>query len=140
MADEPNHYARLANHIIETIVYLLQDQQAFFPVAAIIAPDGELRQLMAQTDEANPPSQLLIDLFENEFAHGSGSGQYQAVALGVDVLITYHETGQQMDAIQIRMDSRDRPAMNIIQPYVLHQGAVHLGTPYTERASLFVFG
>jgi hypothetical protein len=91
---------KLLNVLLAMAERLLKNQGEFYPIGAVMLPDGEIRHVGA-TIEGNdrPQSQSLIDLLTERFQKEAIKGNLRAAGISYDVRTTPPGRHQKQDAI-----------------------------------------
>jgi hypothetical protein len=108
-------FDRLAEVTLAAARSFLDLEGAFIPFPMAIKTDGVLATIgLDQPVTPTPPDVVevmdgLVGLFRER------RGSIRALAIGADVLIP----GEMMDAIEVRLEHRDGPAIRILVPYTI---------------------
>jgi hypothetical protein len=84
---------------------LLKTYGEFFPVASGIKADGSFVMLKPYEESENPPSDKLVMDFKKAFI--KDAGEYRAITIFYDVLVTKHRTGLKTDALAICAEAKE---------------------------------
>lgn len=89
----------------------------FFPFAAVVAADGELRMIATQMAEERPLSQDVIDDLYRVLTAEAASGAIRAAAACADVLVTPPGTQTKVDALRADIEHIAGHPTQVFQPY-----------------------
>jgi hypothetical protein len=89
----------------------------FFPFAAVIAADGELRMVATHMAEERPLSQDVIDDLYRVLTPEAASGAIRAAAVCADVLVTPPGTQTKTDALRADIEHIAGYPTQVFQPY-----------------------
>ena len=89
----------------------------FFPFAAAIAADGELRAVATQMDEDHPLSTDVIDELYRVLTAMAASGAIRAAGVCADVVVTPPGTETKTDALGAELEHAADDPVRIFLPY-----------------------
>jgi hypothetical protein len=106
---------RLAEVTLEAARHFLDTNGEFIPFPMVIKTDGELAAIGLEQPEtpSTPDSEHVIAGLVGLFRERKGS--IRALAIGSDVQIP----SEAQDAIEVRLEHRDGPAITLLLPYQL---------------------
>jgi hypothetical protein len=107
----------LLSHLFGFAVQQIERHGEFFPLAAAVAADGELRSVATLLEEEHPVSTDVIDDLYRVLSEMAVSGEIRAAGVCMDVLVTLPDTGTKTDALRADLEhaatifsSRTRPS------------------------------
>jgi hypothetical protein len=89
----------------------------FFPFAAVIAADGELRMVAVQMEEERPQSTAVIEELYRVLAPQAESGAIRAAGVCMDVLMTPPGAESKTDALRADLEHLDDRVVQAFVPY-----------------------
>src|SRR6185436_3050795 len=98
----------------------------FYPYAAIVAADGELKLVAAAAGEEPDAGDLLLALHQ-ELREQAAEGSIRASGIAADVTLTDPDSGETTDAVQVELDHAEADAVDIYVPYVSSGEGVTFG-------------
>jgi hypothetical protein len=107
----------LLNHLFGFAVQQIERHGEFFPFAAAVAADGELRAVLPQMDEEHPQSTDVIDDLYRVLSAKAASGEIRAAGVCVDVLVTLPDTGTKTDALRADLEHAADDPVRVFLPY-----------------------
>jgi hypothetical protein len=109
----------LLDALLSMAELLLTKQGEFYPIGAIMLPDGEIRHVGAKIEgEGHPPSESLIDLLTETFQKEATKGKLRAAGICYDVLTVPPGKHQKLDAIGCGLEHCLGEAVDVFKPYV----------------------
>ena len=96
---------------------MLGKNGTFFPFGCTMTPDGEINLSAGYDDKKNLDAQEIADLLLEGFRSGARSGEYQAVALCMDVRVDAPNGSGKTDAIRVTLEENGGEAVNVFMPY-----------------------
>src|SRR6266542_2282706 len=95
---------------------MLRKEGEFFPFGGTIDNDGQVGLTAADTGDARPASQEVVELLAEGMRAQASAGQIRAAAICYDSRFT-PEGGAKTDAIAVSLEHREGDAVLVIQPY-----------------------
>lgn len=95
---------------------MLRKQGEFFPFAGTIDNQGQVGLTAADTGDARPAAQEIVELLAGGMRAQASAGQIRAAAICYDSRFT-REGGAKTDAIAVSLEHRDGDAVLVMQPY-----------------------
>jgi hypothetical protein len=131
----------LLNALLNMAEALLQKQEAFLPIGAVMLSDGEIRHVAAQIEgEEYPGAQPLIKLLTETFQKEAAGGRIRAAGIGYDVLTIPPGKHQKQDAICCSLEHCLGEAVDVFRPYVRGQdGIIHFDEVFATRRTQHFF-
>ena len=142
MSDSQSDCEQLLTALIPFVSQMLSEHGEFYPVGAVMTPDGEC-QLAAMADDVEddqPDPTDLIEMFEIQFNLGAKSGDHKATAIVYDALTVPPEKDEKQDTIICLLDHQDDYSVKVCFPYTLNDGEVELEDPFAVEGDYKVFG
>jgi hypothetical protein len=130
----------LMNELIAFAKRMLSDHGEFHPFGAKMTEEGAIVHLGALQHDACPKAADLISALERGLREAARVGGIRAAGVAMNVTVTPPGVERATDAIDVRLDHQDNYAVEVFIPYVCREGAVHLGTPFSQAGSRFAFG
>ena len=111
----------------------------FYPYAAMVASDGELRSVSAAAGEQPDSGDLLLALHQ-ELREQAAEGSIRASGIAADVMLTDPDSGETRDAVQVELDHADGDPVDIYVPYESAADGIRFGelVAATGREPVFV--
>ncbi len=111
----------------------------FYPYAAMVAADGELRSVSAAAGEQPDAGDLLLALHQ-ELREQAAEGSIRASGIAADVMLTDPDSGETRDAVQVELDHADGDPVDIYVPYESAADGIRFGelVAATGREPVFV--
>ena len=126
MPDAKDEIEELLNFLLPVAEEELSKAGEFYPYAAMVAADGELKAVSAAAGEVPEVADLLVALHEELRAHAA-DGSIRASGIAADVTLTDPDSGETTDAVQLELDHADADAVDIYVPYVSSAEGVAFG-------------
>lgn len=95
---------------------MLRKHGEFYPFAASMSTEGQIRLVAGYEGSEHPPSQEVIDLLTNGLAAQASTGQIRAAGICYDVRIRTPD-GSLTDAIAASLEHRAGDAVLVFMPY-----------------------
>lgn len=131
---------RLKENVIFQAQHYLKEFGEFYPFAAVIESNGELKPTSVYFGEENPVSIDVISNLEKALQKGIKDNGYKAVAICVDVMTIPPYGKQKMDAIEIRIDQEKSDNLNFYIPYEkLESGEYKFYDIFTNKGTLSLY-
>jgi hypothetical protein len=96
---------------------MLAKHGTFFPFGATMSTNGEISLAAGYDDKPGIDAQEIIELTLDGFRAGAQSGDYQAIALCVDVRVDAPDGSGKTDAIRVTLEENGGEALNVFMPY-----------------------
>ena len=126
MADAKHEIEQLLNFLLPVAEEELSREGEFYPCAAMVAADGELKSVTAPAGEDPEVGELLVALHE-ELRAQAASGSIRASGIAADVTLTDPDSGETTDAVQLELDHADGDPVDIYVPYETSGSEVKFG-------------
>ena len=107
----------LLNVVLPFAQRMLGESGEFYPFGAVLTMDGKSRMISGFADADHPPSDRVIDLLVSQVREGAQRKEFRATALCSDVRIRHPDSGEETDAIEVRLEDRDGDALDVFVPY-----------------------
>jgi len=129
---------KLMNAMLPFAEDLLKKHGEFYPYAGALNPAGQAFGVGVY-DTENPQSSDVISDLKKSLMEGARTGQYLATAIIYDVHVTLPSSGEQTDAIAIRLDHRNNYSVKVFLPYRFAGTELILGTAFAEKGEAGIF-
>ena len=96
---------------------MLDKHGEFFPFAAAISPDGQVRPLDVYAGSEHPPSQEVIQHLLVVLKQGAQKGEFRATGICSDVRVMPPGSDEETDAIHASLEHKDGEAVSVFLPY-----------------------
>ena len=96
---------------------MLEKRGSFLPFGCTMSPSGEISFAASYGDKAGVGAEEIADLLLEGFRAGAVSGEYQAIALCVDVSVDSPNGSGKTDAIRVTLEENGGEAVNVFMPY-----------------------
>jgi hypothetical protein len=106
----------LLNYLLPFAEEKLNREGEFYPYAAMVAADGEVKKVGAAEGESPDVGDLLIALHQ-ELRELAADGSIRASGIAADVTLTDPDSGVTRDAVQLELDHADADAVDVYVPY-----------------------
>jgi hypothetical protein len=116
MAEPREEIELLLNFLLPVAEEQLSKVGEFYPYAAMVAADGEVKSVTAAAGQDPEVSDLLVSLHEELRAHAA-QGSIRASGIAADVTLTDPDSGETTDAVQLELDHADGDPVDIYVPY-----------------------
>jgi len=126
MADPKQEIEELLNFLLPVAEEELSRAGEFYPYAAMVAVDGELKSVTARTGDEPEVGDLLVALHE-ELRAQAADGSIRASGIAADVTLTDPDSGETTDAVQLELDHADGDPVDIYVPYETEGREVKFG-------------
>ena len=126
MADAEQEIEELLNFLLPVAEEELSRAGEFYPYAAMVAVDGELKSVTARTGDEPEVGDLLVALHE-ELRAQAADGSIRASGIAADVTLTDPDSGETTDAVQVELDHADGDPVDIYVPYETEPTGVKFG-------------
>jgi hypothetical protein len=107
----------LLNHLLGFAVQQVERHGEFFPFAAAVAADGELRAVLPTMEDDRPQSTDVIDYLYRVLTAEAASGAIRAAGVCADVLVTLPDTETETDALRADIEHADADPVRVFLPY-----------------------
>jgi hypothetical protein len=107
----------LLNHLFGFARQQVEGHGEFFPFAAAIGADGELRLVAPQMEEEHPLSTDVIDDLYRVLTAEASSGAIRAAGVCADVLVTPPGADTKTDALRAELEHADDDPVRVFLPY-----------------------
>ena len=111
----------------------------FYPYAAIVAADGELKLVAAAAGEEPDAGDLLLALHQ-ELREQAAEGSIRASGIAADVTLTDPDSGETTDAVQVELDHAEAEPVDVYVPYESAEGGIKFGDLVAAEGREPVFG
>ena len=138
MADPREEIEALLNYLLPFAEERLSTDGEFYPYAALLSADGELRSVSAATGDEPEVADLLVALHEDLRAQAA-AGSIRACGIAADVTLTDPDSGETKDAVQLELDHADAEPVDVYVPYETGADGVKFGDPVSARGREPVF-
>jgi len=140
MSDPQTDCEQLLGALIPFVEEMLAEHGEFFPVGAVMSPDGECELAAVSDDEEEAECEELIEMFESQFRAGADSGEYKATAIIFDALTIPPDKEEKQDTIICLLDHRDDYSVKVCFPYSVNEGELELEDPFAVEGEHKIFG
>jgi hypothetical protein len=138
MAEPKEEIEELLNYLLPFAERQLNEAGEFYPYAAMVSADGELRSVTAATGEEPEVADLLVALHAELRSHAA-DGSIRASGIAADVTLTDPDSGETTDAVQIELDHADGDPVDVYVPYETATDGVKFGDPVSAGGREPVF-
>jgi hypothetical protein len=138
MADAKQEIEKLLKYLMPFAEEKLNQDGEFYPYAAVVAEDGELKSVSAGEGEEPDVGDLLLALHE-ELRQRAAEGSIRASGIAADVTLTDPDSGETRDAVQVELDHAESDAVDIYVPYESAADGVKFGELVAAAGSAPVF-
>jgi hypothetical protein len=111
----------------------------FYPYAAIVAADGELKLVAAAAGEEPDAGDLLLALHQ-ELREQAAEGSIRASGIAADVTLTDPDSGETTDAVQVELDHAEAEPVDVYVPYESAEDGIKFGDLVAAEGREPVFG
>lgn len=140
MASTPKEESEvLLNEVLPFAEQQLQKHGEFFPFAAAMLTNGQIRMLATYDGDEHPESQKVIDDTEKVFIQGAKNGEYRATALAYMVTVSNPDTGEKEDAICVNLDHQGDYSVRVSFPYSLSKKEIQFFAPTASKGESKIF-
>lgn len=139
MPDAKDEIEELLNFLLPVAEEELSKAGEFYPYAAMVAADGELKSVSAAAGEEPGVADLLVALHE-ELRAQAAHGSIRASGIAADVTLTDPDSGETTDAVQLELDHAEGDPVDIYVPYETVGSEVRFGELVTAAGRQPVFG
>lgn len=142
MNDAQSDCEQLLGALMPFVSQMLSEHGEFYPVGAVMTPDGECQLAAAADDDEDdqPDSSELIEMFESQFSEGAKLGEYKATAVVYDALTVPPDKDKKQDTIICLLDHSADYSVKVCFPYTLTGGELDLEDPFAVEGDYKVFG
>ena len=138
MAEPKEEIEQLLNFLLPVAEEHLSKTGEFYPYAAMVATDGEVKSVTAAAGEDPEVSDLLVSLHE-ELRAQAAQGSIRASGIAADVTLTDPDSGETTDAVQLELDHLDADPVDIYVPYETAGSEVKFGELVSAQGRQPVF-
>ena len=126
----------LINPLFEFALKMLAEHGDFYPFAAVLTKDGEVRLVAGATGSDRPKASGVIAVLEKGLRAGILKEGHRAAGLCISVRISHPRIGKDADAVLARIEDADGEAVNVYLPYTRDAGgALRTGEPVGEKGT-----
>ncbi len=111
----------------------------FYPYAAIVAANGELKLVAAAAGQEPDAGDLLLALHQ-ELREQAAEGSIRASGIAADVTLTDPDSGETTDAVQVELDHADAEPVDVYVPYESAPDGIKFGDLVAAAGREPVFG
>ena len=111
----------------------------FYPYAAIVAANGELKLVAAAAGQEPDAGDLLLALHQ-ELREQAAEGSIRASGIAADVTLTDPDNGETTDAVQVELDHADAEPVDVYVPYESAPDGIKFGDLVAAAGREPVFG
>ena len=126
MAELKAEIEQLLKYLLPFAEEKLNRDGEFYPYAAIVAANGELKSVAAVAGEQPDAGDLLLALHQ-ELREQAAEGSIRASGIAADVTLTDPESGETTDAVQVELDHADGDAVDVYVPYESSADGIKFG-------------
>ena len=108
---------QLLDSVLTFAQQMLKVHGEFYPFGESLDVTGKRAMDGAHTGSEHPPSQELIDLLVQAYAHRARSGELRAAAVCADVRVVPPGKVGKTDAISVGLEHQSGEAVNVFLPY-----------------------
>jgi len=139
MDDLKEEIEQLLKFLLPSAEEKLNRDGEFYPYAAMVAADGELKAVSAAAGEQPDAADLLLALHQ-ELREQAAEGSIRASGIAADVVLTDPDSGETKEAVQVELDHAEAEAVDIYVPYESAPDGVRFGelVAASGRAPVFV--
>ena len=138
MAEPKEEIEQLLNFLLPVAEEQLSREGEFYPYAAMVAADGELKSVTTAAGEDPEVGELLVSLHE-ELRAQAAEGAIRASGIAADVTLTDPDSGETTDAVQVELDHADGNPVDVYVPYETAADGVKFGQPVSAEGREPVF-
>jgi hypothetical protein len=138
MAEPKEEIEQLLNFLLPFAEERLSKEGEFYPYAAMLLADGEVKSVMAAAGEEPEVPDLLVALHE-ELQERAAQGAIRASGIAADVTLTDPDSGETTDAVQLELDHANADAVDIYVPYETAGNEVKFGELVSAQGRQPVF-
>lgn len=131
--------AKLMNAMLPFAEEMLKERGEFYPYGGALDPSGKVVAVGVSEGSEKPQSAEVINDLKKSLTEGALTGKYTATAIIYDVRIAIPSSGEQSDAIAIRLDHRSNYSVKVFLPYHFAGTELSLGTPFAEKGEANIF-
>jgi hypothetical protein len=117
---------KLLNYLLPFAEERLNQDGEFYPYAATVAADGEVKTMSAAEGERADAGDLLIAL-HRELRELAAEGSIRASGIAAEVTLTDPDSGETTDAVQLELDHAEGDAVDVYVPYESAAEGVRFG-------------
>jgi hypothetical protein len=139
MAELEDEIERLLKYLLPFAEAKLNRDGEFYPYAAIVAADGELKTVAAAGGEQPDAGDLLLALHQ-ELREQAAEGSIRASGIAADVTLTDPDNGETTDAVQVELDHVGGDAVDVYVPYETGADGIEFGDLVAAAGREPVFG
>jgi hypothetical protein len=129
---------KLLNYLMPFAEERLNRDGEFYPYAAMVAADGELKSGSAAEGEDPDVADLLVALHQ-ELRDLAAEGSIRASGIAADVTLTDPDSGKTTDAVQLELDHAEGDAVDVYVPYESASEGVRFGDLVSAKGREPVF-
>jgi hypothetical protein len=111
----------------------------FYPYAAIVAANGEIKLVAAAAGEEPDAGDLLLALHQ-ELREQAAEGSIRASGIAADVTLTDPDSGETTDAVQVELDHAEAEPVDVYVPYESVEDGIKFGDLVAAEGREPVFG
>ena len=124
--DHPD-FQILFDSLLYMAKHLLNEQNAFLPIGAIVTQDGKPAHVGASPKEEQPGAQIALQLLESGLRNMAAKGTCRAAGVALDVRL---KSGDWKDAIWMTLEETGGKSQGVIVPYAKSwMGGFKFGDP-----------
>jgi hypothetical protein len=118
--------AQLLKYLLPFAEEKLNRDGQFYPYAAMVAANGELKSVSAAAGQQPDAADLLFALHQ-ELREHAAEGSIRASGIAADVVLTDPGSGETREAVQVELDHAEADPVDVYVPYENAEDGVRFG-------------
>ena len=127
MAEPTDEIQEILNFLLPYAEQMLNQHGEFYPYAAALDSDGELKAVGTGFDDDSPDVGEILLALHDGLRERAVEGAIRASGIAADVTLTDPDSGETTDAVQVELDHADADAVDIFVPYETEGEAIKFG-------------
>jgi hypothetical protein len=118
--------AQLLKYLLPFAEEKLNRDGEFYPYAAMVGANGELKSVSAAAGQQPDAADLLVALHQ-ELREQAAEGSIRASGIAADVVLTDPDSGETREAVQVELDHAEADPVDVYVPYENAADGVRFG-------------
>lgn len=130
---------KLVREMLPLAKHALEERGNFAPFGGALLPDGEIRRIEPEPEEAPASGERLVEDLAQRLRGGANSGDYRATVALVNVRVR-QPGGDPRDAVQVKLDHSGGTSLELFFPYRMKRpGVATFGRAFSREGDNQIF-
>lgn len=110
-------FRKLYDTLLPLAQKMLEEQSSFIPFGAMVSRNGDLKLAAGAGDISGLTTEMIIEMYLEQYRNGALLGFYRSVALCMDVRVAIPDELDKTDAIRIMLEDDIGVSLSFYIPY-----------------------